>query len=152
FEISKLELENTIGFYHQTKPFIETEEDTTSSLMPNIILDELLLKSVQLDYISDPDKMTANLNLGEFTVEFPEANLQEQIVRLESFAISDSKILFHSLATLDTLPAAATTDSDSAPFAWPDWDVEAGEITIANTDIEYKSKDIEIRKGYFNPE
>lgn len=151
FGISELTLENTQGYYLQTKPFEPTEEDTTSSPLPAISVDEMLINSIRLDYISVPDKMTASLNIGEIRVELPEANLREQIVRLDKIAISDSKILYHdfSLSGSSTVVGA---ESEATPFTWPDWDIKAGEITVATTDIEYKTKDIAVQKGYFNPE
>jgi len=151
FEISELSLENTQGYYLQTKPFEPTEEDTTSSPLPSVSVDELLINSVRLDYISVPDKMTASLNIGEINVELPEANLQEQIVRLDRIAIRDSKILYHDFSLPDS-SVVVSPEAEAAPFTWPDWDVKADEITIITTDIEYKTKDIPIQKGYFNPE
>jgi hypothetical protein len=147
FEISKLQLENTVAYYVQTMPFEETEEDTVSSLMGTIILDELIIKSVLLDYLSEPDQMTASLSLGEFTAELPEANLQEQLVRLESFVLRDSKTLFYNFSVPDS--ATVPNDTESAPFTRPAWDVKAVEITIANTDIDYKSAYVSVKKGFY---
>lgn len=151
FEISQFALENVQAFYRQTKPFAASEADSTASLMPNVKLKNVSLKNVALNYISEPDEMIANIDLGEFKADLPEANLQQQIIRLAALSIEDSKILYHSFA-VSAPEIEAQSHVESVDFEWSDWDVKVDDINISNTDISYKTKDVSIRKGVFNPE
>ncbi len=150
FDIKQIALQNTKIKYHQTKPFPPSEEPEEEPLMPIVNLDELTLSNVTADYISSPDSQEAQVLIGHLLVELPEANLKTQTVKLTTLALENSSILFHDFS----VAAAADTvnSTSSAPFEWPDWIVEANDISIDSTNIEYKSADISIKKGYFNPE
>ncbi len=150
FDIKQVSLQNTKIKYHQTKPFPPSEESTEESLMPIITLNELILSNVSADYISKPDSQEAQVQIGNLLVELPEADLQSQTIILENIALENSSILYHDFSI--PLASDTTNSTPSEPFTWPDWIVEADKISIASSYIEYKSEDISVRKGYFNPE
>lgn len=151
FEISNIELAKSQIQYLQTKPFPSSEEDTTASLLPSIILDNLSISEVKVDYISKPDQLTAQVDLGELLVKLPKTNLQTQEIELEKFILRDSKINYQdfSISSTDSVNPDSTATQE---FVWPDWLVHADELEIANTSISYKTKDQKIQKGVFNPE
>ena len=150
FDIKEVALRNTSINYHQTKPFPPSEESTEESPLPNLNLDELTLSNVRADYVSDPDSQKAQVHIGNLLVELPKADLKTQTIELKALALEKSNILFHDFS----IPTAVdpVSSSDPAPFSWPDWTVEAEKINIDSTNIEYKSADVAVQRGRFNPE
>ncbi|PZX56069.1 uncharacterized protein DUF490 [Algoriphagus ratkowskyi] len=150
FDIKEIALQNTRIKYHQTKPFPATEEPEEEPLSPILNLDKLNLTNVSVDYVSLADSQKAQVQIGNLRVELPEANLTTQSVKLTTLALEKSSILFHDFYEAIFIETAIT--SPAAPFEWPAWIVEVDRISIDSTDIEYKSADVSIKKGYFNPE
>lgn len=150
FDIKEVALQNTKIKYHQTKPFPITEDSAEESLMPIVNLDELTLTNVSADYVSSPDSQEAQVQIGHLLIELPQADLQTQTIKLTTIALENSSILFHDFSVVAPIDTVDT--SSSAPFEWPAWIVEADKIAIDSTNIEYKSADIPIKKGAFNPE
>ncbi|RAI90122.1 uncharacterized protein DUF490 [Algoriphagus yeomjeoni] len=150
FDIKKITLQNTQIKYHQTKPFPPTEDSSEETLIPLINLDEFRLVDVSADYASAPDNQEAQVQIGDLLIVLPEADLQSQTVKLKTLDLRNASILFHDFSI--PTPIEPSTSSPSTPFEWPDWIVEADKLTIDSTDIEYKSADVQIKKGEFNPE
>lgn len=150
FNIKKVSLNNAKIKYHQTKPFPPSEESSEESLMPIIKLDELILSNFSADYMSEPDSQVAQVQIGNLMVKLPKADLQTQTIILENIALEKSSILFHDFST--PIASDTTISTSSEPFSWPNWIVDADKLSIDSTNIEYKSADVSVRKGYFNPE
>ena len=154
FEINQVALKNTQVTYHQTKPFPPAEKEETETPMPRLLLEELILSDVQADYVSEPDRLDAKVNIGWFLVELPEANLVEQIIRLDKAELKNSTLSYHDFSQSST---ATETDDDAIPssdstFVWPEWVVSADKIYIDSTELEYKTSDVPVTKGAFNAE
>lgn len=150
FDIKSIALKNTKIKYHQTKPFPLSEESTEESPLPVLNLNELTLNNVSADYVSLPDNQEAQVQIGNLLIELPEADLQTQTIKLKTLALNKSNILFHDFSV--PAQSATNTTSASTAFEWPDWVVEAEKVSVDSTDIEYKTADVSIKKGEFNPE
>ncbi|MEB2775593.1 translocation/assembly module TamB domain-containing protein [Algoriphagus sp. D3-2-R+10] len=150
FDIEKVAIQNADIKYSQTKPFPLSEESIEETPMPILNVEELTLSNVTVGYTSAPDSQEARVSIGNLLLELPEANLQSQTVILTTFSLEKSSILFHDFSV--TNPSDSVNINTSAPFEWPDWVVEGKNIYIDSTDIEYKSADVPIKKGVFNPE
>ncbi|WP_439489101.1 translocation/assembly module TamB domain-containing protein [Algoriphagus sp.] len=150
FDIKKVSLQNTTVKYHQTKPFPASEESAEESPFPILNLDELTLTNIVADYLSEPDNQKAQVQIGNLLVELPKADLRSQSIELGTIALNNSSILFHDFSV--PTPNEPVEVTESVPFEWPAWLVEAEKISIDSTYIDYKSADVEIQKGKFNPE
>lgn len=150
FDIKNVALQNTSIKYLQTKPFPPSEESAEETPLPVVNVDELTLTNVSADYISEPDSQKAQVQIGNLLIELPKADLRSQSIELTTLALEKSSILFHDFSIPTQIEPAEA--SESAPFSWPDWIVEAEKIDIGSTTIEYKSADVAVQKGRFNPE
>lgn len=150
FRISNLLLQNSQISYIQTKPFEPTEEDTVESVLPKIILDNLQISNVKATYKNTVDRQQAGLDIGNFTIQAPDIDLQKQQIKVNTIELHDSNILFHDFGL--AVAEATETVSESEAFTWPDWTVEIANISLANNSIEFKTVDQETTPGYFNPE
>ncbi len=150
YRISELSIQNTQIAYTQIKSFEPTEEDTTASVLPYLVIDNVQLSNVSVEYNNTVDQQQAGLDIGEFIFQAPEIDLQNQVVNINSIALHDSKILFHDFA--EAITENTETAPESAPIEWPDWTVEVANISLGNNSVEYKTVDAETTQGYFNPE
>jgi len=157
FYIEDFTFENSDIYYRQTKPFEATEEDTlvTDSPMPVLIVDNFAVNNVKAFYESIPDGMLADVNLGHFIVNLPEADLERNKIILKNIRLHDSDVIFKTTAVdLPDSPEEAADDAEQAieEFQWPEWLVEIGEISLQNNNILYQDGDTAPREGYFNAE
>lgn len=157
FYIEDFTFENSEIFYRQTKPFEPTEEDTLveDTPMPVLIVDNFAVNNVKAFYESIPDGMVADVNLGHFLVNLPEADLERNKIMLKHIRLHDSDVIFKTTAVdLPDSPEEAADDVEDAveDFEWPDWLVEIGEISLQNNNILYQDGDTAPREGYFNAE
>jgi hypothetical protein len=150
FRISNLSLQNSQISYTQTKPFEPVEEDTVVSVLPFLIVDNLQLSNVSAAYNNSVDRQQAGLDIGKFTLQAPEIDLQNQRVKVSAIGLHDSKVLFHDFGI--EFISAPEQISESVPFAWPDWAVQIASISLGNNSVEFKTADLETKPGYFNPE
>ena len=150
-EISEISLRDTKADYLQTKPFPQSPPDTTESSPINLILSELAVRNVQLNYKNKVDQQLAEIDLQELLLELPRVDLKNQEVNLELFSLKNSSILFHDFSIPST-NAAAESDSSTVPFTWPEWVVIAKQITLDKNQIEFKTSETDFQKGFFNPE
>lgn len=150
FRISNLQIENTQIAYTQTKPFEPTAEDSLESVLPFLILENVKLSNVSVSYKNTVDQQKAGLDIGEFTFQAPEIDLQNQVINVNTISLQESKILFHDFGE----KGAEITEStlESAPFVWPDWKVQVANVSLSNNSLEYKTADQNTQEGYFNPE
>lgn len=150
FKIDQVALRNTRVKYLQTKPFPPSDEEDSTTPMPSLKLGELLLSHIALDYKNEPDQMEVLADIGRFLVELPEANLQEQLIHLANAELTNSTLSYSDFS--EKAETIEETTSDSVAFVWPDWVVTADQITIDSTAISYKTADVPVTKGVFNPE
>lgn len=153
FYIKDLLFNNSSLYYKQTKPFEAAEEDTLSGgVMPVVIVDHFVIQQVKAYYESEPDGMLADINLGDFLLELPEGNLEENKIRLRTLKLHDSEVVFKMAAP--ELEQVAEVEPDSlsqSGFTWPDWTVEVREISLDNNHILYQAGEESPQVGYFNP-
>ncbi|HSF54017.1 MAG TPA: hypothetical protein VLA71_09710, partial [Algoriphagus sp.] len=150
YRISNFSLQNSKISYTQTKPFEPTEEDTVEAVLPSLIVDKLQLSNISATYNNTVDRQRAGLDIGQFTFQAPEIDLQNQQINVSSIKLLDSNILFHDFGVeVATVPEAV---SEPVPFAWPDWAVQVANISLANNSVEFKTADQQTMLGYFNPE
>ncbi|CAM4147397.1 translocation/assembly module TamB domain-containing protein [Zobellia nedashkovskayae] len=147
FELDRLKLSNTEIFYKQTKPFVS--EDATESIMPYFAVNSLQLQNVKADYNSVPDTINAKLDLQDFELELPKADLATNNIEVDRIALKGSSISLRLPATNDKVDLTATNISDAA-FEWPKFLVSADEIDFQDNRIVYAMGTAEPQKGKFN--
>ncbi|CAM4139293.1 translocation/assembly module TamB [Gillisia hiemivivida] len=155
FHISKAELENTNFKYTQTKPFPPPETEDTAAL-PFIKVDNIVLKNVFADYSSEPDGLSTVVEIGNFTGDSGEINLDQSIIDIKEVALVNSDILLELTTTvIDSTSTEATTQNtsnDESPnFEWPIWKVNVEAVALENIDFSYFVDGAEVVEGKFDP-
>ncbi|MGJ8735198.1 MAG: hypothetical protein ACSHXE_01310, partial [Zobellia laminariae] len=147
FELDELKLSNTEIFYKQTKPFVS--EDATESTMPYFAVNNLQLLNVKADYNSVPDAITAQLNLQDFELELPKADLATNDIEVEKIALKGSSISLQLPSATETVDSTAVQLPDTA-FKWPKFLVSADKIDFQENTIAYVMGTAQPGKGKFN--
>ncbi|MUH35582.1 translocation/assembly module TamB [Zobellia amurskyensis] len=148
FELDELKLSNTDIFYKQTKPFIS--EDTTETTLPYFAVDFLQLQNVKADYSSVPDSISAKLDVQDFELELPKADLTTNDIEVDRIALQGSTISLQ-LPTATEIADSTETTGGSASFEWPKFEVRVDEIDFQNNSIAYAMGAAQPEKGKFNP-
>lgn len=137
--------------YNQFKPFPEAEESPESDMPPPLmVLEEFKIKNSKWSYHSLPDGLEADLEIGDFWLELPEADLESQKILLKSIGLHDSNIAL-KIQPSDVTASKSGQESTQA-FEWPDWVVELGDLDFLNNNIAYQSGDAKVKVGEFNPD
>lgn len=157
YEIDELSIANSQIKYELSKA---TAVDTTqtnsdqpeTSLLPTLSVSALVLKNVSLDYNAIPDQTTAKLDIGDFRVELPTANLAEQRIVLDELSLGNSKVFVKQLSNnTQAVPQDSTSTSEPFVFKWPNWNVEVNEISFSKNNITFQTTDSLRENGVFNP-
>lgn len=157
FEIRELTLEDTDAFYVQTKDFPPSEEEESGAL-PFINLDKLQLNNVKAYYESIPAQMNAQMDLSEFLVELPKADLNEQNIEINQLLLKDSylaiKMKKESPAD-DKLKEVGEDIGDEVEeaivFEWPDWNVKVNTLDLNQNQVCYQRGEVQLNDQQFNP-
>ncbi|UJP63838.1 translocation/assembly module TamB domain-containing protein [Mongoliitalea daihaiensis] len=151
FDLNEVLLREATIRYIQSKPFEPASEETeeASASLPLIALQNGTLNNVALFYESIPDGILANVNIGDFKLQLPEADLESQNVLVKLISLENSTI---DLVLKTTEESSSTTSDSSAEFEWPDWNVHMHYLGFSNLDITYSFNEQLPRPGYFNPD
>ncbi|EPR70504.1 translocation/assembly module TamB domain-containing protein [Cyclobacterium qasimii] len=137
FHVNSILWENSSIAYQQFKPFPPSEDSSSSEVpMPLLILEELSLKNINIDYASLPDGMEVHSTLGDLLLEMPEADLEKQRILIKNFSLHDSFVEYQSK---ESNPESTVTKSEAEvePFSWPQWEVELSTLNLSNNKINY---------------
>ncbi|MBU2948840.1 translocation/assembly module TamB domain-containing protein [Zobellia uliginosa] len=148
FELDELILSNTNISYRQTKPFVST--DTTMATMPYFTVSSLQFRNVQADYESIPDEISANLDLKDFELQLPKADLATSDIQVDYLALKGSSIALRLPTVVETVDSTVTKAANPA-FEWPKFLVRVDEIDFQDNAIAYAMGTAEPQKGKFNP-
>lgn len=153
FDMSTFLLSNANIRYTQTKPFppTETNEESSNLPLPLLALGSGNLQGVSLFYESKPDGILADAFIGKFTIELPEADLENQKVLVKNMLLEDSQIRV-GLTTDESLASTDAEKEFETGFKWPDWTVHLHYLGVLNSDFNYNLNESQVKKGYFNPE
>lgn len=156
FKVDELALENVTGDVTMWLSPTPSEEDTTSSQLPFISVDDLRLNNIKLSYRHTEQGLVAATDLKELYLTDAKVDLRKQDISLDEFGLKNTV----AFVKLPEPEADSKTDSLEAPkpFAWPDWKIKANRLelmddavslTIGNptaTPKAFNAKDMEVTR------
>ncbi|HZJ20732.1 MAG TPA: translocation/assembly module TamB, partial [Pricia sp.] len=148
FELNDLELTDTEAVYKQTKPFPETE-DTTETALPFLAVENFKFEKVKANYNSVPDSLMADVNIGNFLLEMPKADLAKNDIAVDVLELKNSDISLRMAAQAEQ--AEDTVAVANAGFEWPEFLVQVDKIDLENNNIAYATGNNSPQVGKFNP-
>ncbi|PWL29844.1 MAG: hypothetical protein DCO95_08360 [Roseivirga sp. XM-24bin3] len=157
FEVDELSISNTQVNYELNKKAQvtqTTEEGNEAMQLPQLAVGLLNLENVRLNYKSLPDFTEAELDLDELILELPLADLNTQKIVLDELTLNNSKVVYRQTAAQADQPQGQAPPTSTQPiaFEWPDWNVEAKNISLANNALTLQTANTYLESGVFNPE
>ncbi|TDT46805.1 uncharacterized protein DUF490 [Maribacter spongiicola] len=146
FSLDELNLKNTQFSYNQTHPFPITE-DTTSTVLPFIQLEDFKIENVAITYNSQPDGLQTQLKLG--TIELTEilADVSKNRYETDDLIFQDSQIAIQ----LTSEEAVQDNATENTAFEWPEFIIAANDINIAKNTFSYSLNKNVSNSDTFNP-
>ena len=149
FELEDLELTDTEAVFKQTKPFPITE-DTTETLLPFLAVENFKIEKVKANYNSVPDSLMADVNIGNFLLQMPKADLAKNDIEVDVLELKNSYISLRMAG--QAKQPADTVEVAGAGFEWPEFLVQVAKIDFENNNITYSSGNNSTQEGKFNPD
>lgn len=149
FHINRLELSNSSISYIQHRLLPASNEDTSSTL-PQLVFSNIALENVDARYHSIPDRVLADINVDQLTLDLPKIDIATNTYEIDGLAIANSKILFE----LPQRPESSTEEmgaNASNSFVWPDYHINARNLTLKDSQFSLNKKTIDTVKNKFNP-
>ncbi|WP_339726632.1 translocation/assembly module TamB [Maribacter stanieri] len=146
FALDDLAINNTKFTYLQSHPFPVTE-DTATSILPFITVDDFNLNDLNIIYNSKPDGINTNMNLG--TVELTEILADVSKNRYETNDLIFQNSLIHLQLTNAVSEDTVTTKNKE--FKWPEFIIAANNIDLAENTISYTLNNQKQDVNAFNP-
>lgn len=147
FEVDDLALRNATIAYKQTKPF-PIAEDTIATTQPYVSVNDFTLDNVKATYNSLPDKLLADVTIGDFLLELQKADLATNNFEVGQLALKNSTIYVKAgEKIIDSTTQVTTTTS---AFQWPEYIVKVDVIDVENNNITFISGNQKPTAGEFN--
>ncbi|MCK5442945.1 MAG: translocation/assembly module TamB domain-containing protein [Maribacter sp.] len=135
FELDDLELFDTQIDYRQTKPF-PVSEDIAQTQLPYLAAKNLKIENVRAKYNSLPDKLVADVILGDFILELQKADLAQNDFEIGTLALSGSTISLEMQTDVTT----SNKPVKKSKLQWPEYLIKTAKISLNNNAIDYTSK------------
>ncbi|MBZ9628498.1 translocation/assembly module TamB [Psychroflexus sp. CAK1W] len=151
FHLSEVSLSDTSIAFSLTKPAVtsEEEEEVTS---PWILVDELSIKGVDINYNSLPDGIASEAYIDDFYFSDLDINLDTQVVALDQLVWKDSRVKLEMESSSASDEKTEKVAESSQGFSWPQWKVNVNAIDFQNQTIEFYQNEKRPRKGEFSAE
>lgn len=153
FKASELELTHSDITFIQTA--VSKTEDSESSTLPTLTVDELTLTKVFANYQNQTDNITAILDIEELYTEIPKVDLVNQQFEITEFSLKDSSITLKTeteknAVTEKVEEVSEDIEQDILKFEWPDLQLDLAEIELENNNFSYLVNNETGKKGVFN--
>ncbi|MGC1516806.1 MAG: hypothetical protein WA810_14625, partial [Maribacter sp.] len=132
FKAGDFTLEDTRCSYVQTHPFPESE-DTTSTTLPFVEVEDFSMMDVDIAYTSKPDGLDTRFNIG--TVHLTEilADVSENRYETNDLILNGSKI---ALALSDAKNEVPGNEAET-PFIWPEFVLGVKNLAVEQNSFTY---------------
>lgn len=153
FRAESAKISNSRIVYHQSTVPPQPESDDVP--LPYLQLEDLQLKNVFVDYSSQPDNLTADLEIGDLFLQLEKADLPNNEIVVGDFNLNNSIVQLHTQAKENAIAQTAEeikeeAEEDIEKFDWPDFRLSADRIDLGGNRIRYWAANQEVKPGRFN--
>ncbi|WP_299797606.1 translocation/assembly module TamB [uncultured Maribacter sp.] len=145
FSLDEFELSDTKFTYVQSHSFPITE-DTTSTALPYIEVEDFNVNNVHINYDSQPDGLRTKLQLGTIELTDILADVSKNRYETDDFVFQNSQIDLQ-ISSEET----EITTTNTAEFIWPEFIIVAKDIDIAKNTFSYSLNGNQHNTESFNP-
>lgn len=153
FRVSEASISNAwIKFVQSPVPPQREEEN---SVLPYLEMDGISLKNVFVDYRSYGDRIAAELDISDFFLELPKADLANNSIEIGDLNLKNSIIKLNTETENGIAQEAAEimdeAETDIEEFEWPDLEIAVSNIDFEGNNIGYFVGNNKVEKDVFNP-
>ncbi|MFO7745458.1 MAG: translocation/assembly module TamB, partial [Psychroflexus sp.] len=136
FHLSEVNLNDTSISFTQKK-LTSTSENDKEAALPWILVDELSIQNVNINYNSIPDGIASEAYIADFNFLDLDANIESQVVALDQLIWKDSTVKLELEST--SMPDGDTKNiaEPNQGFSWPQCKVNVDQIDFRNQQIEF---------------
>ncbi|WKV13203.1 translocation/assembly module TamB domain-containing protein [Marivirga harenae] len=149
FNIEDFQLTNVQGAYMQGKVFPPTLEDSSESTLPKITIQQLNLNAVDLKYETLFDSLQLETVIDLLDIKNASVDLVRNEIGAENFQNKISLLQMRLPIAADS--SELETDSSSAPFEFPDYNIDLKSFDFELKELDIKSTGQSKRKSSFDP-
>ena len=147
FNIADAELKDAKIKFFQSE--VASDPNTEATPLPKIVADKLSLTNVVANYKSQADDITANINIGNFYTEIPNADLSNNRIAINTLDLKNSNIQIHTKTEENIVKDEANQDLNN--FIWPNLELNLGNINLENNALGYFVNNTKPSVNKFNP-
>ncbi|MCZ4320021.1 translocation/assembly module TamB [Aequorivita viscosa] len=153
FRASEAEISNAqIKYIQSPVPPPSTEAPP----LPYLVLDELKLKNVFVNYESYADRIAANLEISNLYLELPKADLANNDIEIGQFNLKNSIVTINTETenngiTQKVEEVKDNLKEDIQKFEWPDFKITMAEVDFEGNNISYFVGNNKVKGNVFNP-
>lgn len=152
FDLKKVSLkQSNIVFNDHNPPALASDTGTFSGKQqPFLNVDSLLIDHVYVKYTAKKDSINTIMSISTLALLKTNIDLAKQKVNSEKILLSNSD-LFLSLSQAKEEKVKKEIKKTIVTFDWPDWQVDAKEISLSNNRIAYHRGYTNARHAQFDP-
>ncbi len=106
------------------------------------------LNTIVADYSHSGTGQIVHLNLGEFILRAHSIDLQSQVIKLESFSLSDTFISYQESSPDETSGNNSNAGANDSPVEkTKPWSFSLDKLSLSNNNVQYHNFDIPLKKG-----
>ena len=149
YELDEVTLSDTKIQYKQSKPF--SPQDNPDTKHPYLVVNELNLNNILIDYNSLAENVVAKVRLGEFKLDLPKAELATNEVEIALFSLKNSDISLQLQKDNPVVTDSTEISTKMSAFSWPNFALAANKISLENNSLLYQINNTPSSIGQFNP-
>ncbi len=152
YEASDIALTDANIRFIQKSVAIDTASSETP--LPKFKLENLSLNSVIAYYKSEPDALTAKMNLAALTAENPQIDMAEKIFNFKTLKLNNSDVSININTSSQAEISIANSDmaDESQAFEWPAIQLQLSELMLSNNNFTYTVNNTFPEIDIFNPD
>jgi len=150
FSVASASLDQSHFEYIQTKP-VESPETESSSPLPQLSLQNITIRNLTGFYESDPDDLSAKINIHELELDAPIVDLAKMDFEISSFELNQSDVYLHMSDDFSTPAEDSVMVSVSENTLWPEWRIKIDQISLEDNQITFLRGENVVSAGDFNP-
>lgn len=151
FSVASASLDHTRFKYVQTKPTV-TVESESSVPFPTLSLQDISINQLTGIYQSDPDDLTALVDIQNLNLNAPIVDLNRQEIEVVNLGLHHSEINVHMPGPVEEHSDDIIVKGEEPEFLWPDWKIRVGEIVMEENKITFTRGENQETVNRFDPD
>lgn len=149
FSADDIELKDAFIQFYQTPA--ANNPDSEDTKLPQLSVSNLKLVNVKADYQSSESPLSAKLNIGDFLIELPKADLTTNTFEVNQMRLNHSTITLRTQAEDNIVQTTDSLNPKNSLIKWPDLALSVNNVELKNNAFNFYVNNTKTTPGTFNP-